>query len=234
MEQATKSKMNQSIEPLTNPASLDLRRLNQKFEQAHPKDILAWCIVNVPIGLVQTSAFSVDDLLVTDLLYRGLQPSNPIPVLFIDTLHHFPQTLDLVAKVRHLYNLNLKSYKTPGVRMRQDFAAKYGEALWQKDRAKFHQLTKVEPLQRGLAELGAIAWLTGDRRDQSSTFANLPIFELDSHQRLKVNPLAAWTRKETWAYVFEYDVTYNPLHDQGYSNIGDEPLTMPTTGTASK
>ena len=234
MEQATKSKMNQSIEPLTNPASLDLRRLNQKFEQAHPKDILAWCIVNVPIGLVQTSAFSVDDLLVTDLLYRDLQPSNPIPVLFIDTLHHFPQTLDLVAKVRHLYNLNLKSYKTPGVRMRQDFAAKYGEALWQKDHAKFHQLTKVEPLQRGLAELGAIAWLTGDRRDQSSTFANLPIFELDSHQRLKVNPLAAWTRKETWAYVFEYDVTYNPLHDQGYSNIGDEPLTMPTTGTASK
>ena len=234
MEQATKSKMNQSIEPLTNPASLDLRRLNQKFEQAHPKDILAWCIVNVPIGLVQTSAFSVDDLLVTDLLYRDLQPSNPIPVLFIDTLHHFPQTLDLVAKVRHLYNLNLKSYKTPGVRMRQDFAAKYGEALWQKDHAKFHQLTKVEPLQRGLAELGAIAWLTGDRRDQSSTFANLPIFELDSHQRLKVNPLAAWTRKETWAYAFEYDVTYNPLHDQGYSNIGDEPLTMPTTGTASK
>ena len=215
MEQATKSKMNQSIEPLTNPASLDLRRLNQKFEQAHPKDILAWCIVNVPIGLVQTSAFSVDDLLVTDLLYRDLQPSNPIPVLFIDTLHHFPQTLDLVAKVRHLYNLNLKSYKTPGVRMRQDFAAKYGEALWQKDHAKFHQLTKVEPLQRGLAELGAIAWLTGDRRDQSSTFANLPIFELDSHQRLKVNPLAAWTRKETWAYAFEYDVTYNPLHDQG-------------------
>ncbi len=234
MEQATKSKMNQSIEPLTNPASLDLERLNQKFEQAHPKDILAWCIVNVPTGLIQTSTFSVDDLLITDLLYRDLQPPNLTPVLFVDTLHHFPQTLDLVAKAKHLYTLNLKSYKTPGVTMRQDFAAKYGEALWKKDINKFHQLTKVEPLQRGLAELGAIAWLTGDRRNQASTFAHLPIFELDSHQRLKVNPLANWTRKETWAYVFEYDVTYNPLHDQGYSNIGDEPLTMPTTGIANE
>jgi len=226
--------MNQSIEPLTNPASLDLERLNQKFEQAHPKDILAWCIVNVPTGLIQTSTFSVDDLLITDLLYRDLQPPNLTPVLFVDTLHHFPQTLDLVAKAKHLYTLNLKSYKTPGVTMRQDFAAKYGEALWKKDINKFHQLTKVEPLQRGLAELGAIAWLTGDRRNQASTFAHLPIFELDSHQRLKVNPLANWTRKETWAYVFEYDVTYNPLHDQGYSNIGDEPLTMPTTGIANE
>lgn len=226
--------MNQSIEPLTNPASLDLQWLNQKFEQAHPKDILAWCVVNIPTGLVQTSAFSVDDLLITDLLYRDLQPTNPVPVLFIDTLHHFPQTLDLVTKSRHIYTLNLKSYKTPGVTMRQDFAAKYGEALWKNDSAKFHQVTKVEPLQRGLAEVGAIAWLTSDRRDQSDAFANLPIFELDSRQRLKVNPLANWTRKETWAYVFEYDVTYNPLHDQGYSNIGDEPLTVQTTGIANE
>jgi phosphoadenosine phosphosulfate reductase len=225
--------MNQSIEPLTNPASLDLKRLNQKFEQAHPKDILVWCVVNIPTGLVQTSTFSVDDLLITDLLYRDLQPTNPIPVLFIDTLHHFPQTLDLVAKTKHLYNLNLKSYKTPGVTMRQGFEAKYGKSLWEKNSVKFHQLTQVEPLQRGLAELGAIAWLTGNRRDQSAACANLPIFELDSHQRLKVNPLANWTRKETWAYVFEYDVTYNPLHDQGYSHIGDQPLTLPTMSAAS-
>ncbi len=226
--------MNQSIEPLTQPSNLDLQRLNQKFEQAHPKDILAWCVVNVPTSLIQASTFNIDDLLITDLLYRDLHPAQPIPVLFIDTLHHFPQTLDLVAKVKHLYKLNLKSYKIPGVTMRQDFAAKYGEALWKRDINKFHQLTKVEPLQRGLAELGAIAWLTGDRRDQASTCANLPISELDSHQRLKVNPLANWTRKETWAYVFEYDVTYNPLHDQGYATIGDEPLTMPTPKAADQ
>lgn len=219
--------MTQSARPLIQPESLDLKKLNQKFENLHPRDILAWCVANIPQGLVQTSAFSVDDMLITDLLYRELPSAKPIPVLFLDTLHHFPQTLELVAQAKELYHLNLKVYRIKGVSSRKAFAKKYGEALWDSDITKFHQLTKVEPLQRGLKELGAIAWITGRRRDQAETRTEMPIFELDADRRLKVNPLANWTRKETWAYVFEHDVIYNPLHDQGYSSIGDEPLTTP-------
>jgi phosphoadenosine phosphosulfate reductase len=217
--------MTQSTPPLTEAASLDLQKLNQTFEKSHPKDILAWCVANVPTGLVQTSAFNVDDVLITDLLYRDLKPANPVPVIFLDTLYHFPQTLELVAKAKEVYNLNLKIYKMPEVDSREAFAAKYGEALWDSDIAQFHHITKIEPLQRGLAELETIAWITGRRRDQAATRAEMPIFELDGQQRLKVNPLASWTRKETWDYVFEHDVIYNPLHDQGYPSIGDEPIT---------
>lgn len=217
--------MTQSIEPLTEPAILDLKKLNQKFEKANPKDILAWCVINMPTGLVQTSAFNVDDLVITDLLYRDLKPEKPVPVLFLDTLHHFPQTLDLVAKAKGIYHLNLQIYRTLKAKTRPEFAAKFGEALWDSNITKFHEITKIEPLRRGLAELGAIAWITGRRRDQSSTRGDIPIFELDQQARLKVNPLANWTRKESWAYIFEHDVIYNPLHDQGYPSIGDEPLT---------
>jgi phosphoadenosine phosphosulfate reductase len=218
--------MTQSIEPLTQPASLDLKKLNQRFDKAHPKDILAWCTFNIPTGLVQTSAFNVDDMLITDLLYRDLRPAQPVPVLFLDTLHHFPQTLELVAAATDLYQLNLQVYKIRGVDSRAAFAATYGDALWTQDINRFSQLTKIEPLQRGLQELQAIAWITGRRRDQATTRSHMPIFELDQQQRLKVNPLANWTRKETWAYVFEHDVIYNPLHDQGYPSIGDEPITV--------
>ncbi|MBW4692323.1 MAG: phosphoadenosine phosphosulfate reductase [Lyngbya sp. HA4199-MV5] len=217
--------MTQSTKPLIQPAQLDLKKLNQRFENAHPKDILAWSVENIPTGLVQTSAFNVDDILITDLFYRDLKPATPVPVLFLDTLFHFPQTLELVAKAKALYNLNLKVYKTTEVDSREAFAAKYGDALWDADIAKFHQVTKIEPLQRGLADLGTIAWITGRRRDQANTRADMPIFELDNQQRLKLNPIANWTRKETWAYVFEHDVIYNPLHDQGYPSIGDEPIT---------
>lgn len=219
--------MTHPTQPLLQPTKLDLKKLNQKFENLHPKDILAWCVVNVPTGLVQASAFNVDDMLITDLLYRDLKPVHPVPVLFLDTLHHFPQTLELVARAKALYNLNLKLYRTLGVTTRKAFAAKYGKALWEKDITKFHTITKIEPLQRGLKELGTIAWITGRRRDQATTRSDMPIFELDQQQRLKVNPLANWARKETWAYVFEYDMIYNPLHDQGYPSIGDEPLTTP-------
>lgn len=206
---------------------LNLEELNQRLETAHPKDILAWCVANIPAGLVQTSAFNVDDIVITDILYRQLQPDQPIPVVFLDTLHHFPQTLEFVTKAKDVYHLNLKTYKTPDVATREAFAARYGEALWDKDIEKFHYLTKIEPLQRSLDDLGAIAWITGRRRDQAATRVNMPIFELDKQQRLKVNPLAAWTRKDSWAYVMEHGVIYNPLHDQGYPSIGDEPLTTP-------
>ena len=208
-------------------ASFDLDALNQQFETAHPSEILAWSVANVPTGLVQTSAFNVDDLVITDILYRQLKPAQPTPVIFLDTLYHFPQTLELVAKAKELYNLNLQVYKMPDIDSREAFATHYGEALWDTDIQKFHHVTKIEPLQRGLDELQTIAWITGRRRDQAVTRATMPVFELDNQQRLKINPLATWTRKDAWTYVAEHGVIYNPLHDQGYPSIGDEPITTP-------
>ncbi|MEB3335841.1 MAG: phosphoadenosine phosphosulfate reductase [Leptolyngbyaceae bacterium] len=219
--------MTQSPVAPVQASSFDLDTLNQQFETAHPREILAWCVENVPTGLVQTSAFNVDDIVITDILYRDLKPATPVPVVFLDTLHHFPQTLELVGKVKDLYNLNLQVYKIPDIDTREAFAAQYGDALWDADIAKFHHLTKIEPLQRSLAELGTIAWITGRRRDQAHTRSDMPVFELDGQKRLKVNPLTTWTRTETWAYVAEHKVIYNPLHDEGYPSIGDEPITTP-------
>ncbi len=219
--------MTQSTASAVQASQFNLDELNQRFETAHPRDILAWSVENIPTGLVQTSAFNVDDIVITDILYRELKPATPVPVIFLDTLYHFPQTLELVGKVKEIYNMDLRVYKNPEVDTREAFAARYGEALWDKDILQFHHLTKIEPLQRGLAELNTVAWITGRRRDQAVTRADMPIFELDNQQRLKINPVATWTRKETWAYVAEHGVIYNPLHDQGYPSIGDEPITTP-------
>ena len=208
---------------MTVAASFDLDSLNEKFENATPKQILTWSVENIPTGLVQTSAFNVDDIIITHILYTVLK--HPVPVIFLDTLYHFKETLELVAKAKDIYNLDLKTYKVPAIDTREDFAAKYGEALWNTDISKFHEVTKIEPLTRGLNELNTIAWITGRRRDQAVTRANMPVFELDNQGRLKVNPLATWTRKQSWVYVAEHKVIYNPLHDQGYPSIGDEPIT---------
>lgn len=214
-------------QPAVAISKLDLDELNQRFEAAHPIEILAWCAANVPAGLVQTSAFNVDDVVITDILYRQLKSTQAVPVVFLDTLHHFPETLELVAKAKDLYHLNLQVYKVPEVETREAFAARYGAALWDTNIEQFHHITKIEPLQRALVELNTIAWITGRRRDQAATRAEMPIFELDNQGRLKVNPLATWTRKDTWRYVAEHGVIYNPLHDQGYPSIGDQPITTP-------
>ena len=61
---------------------LDLDELNRRFETAHPLEILSWCIANLPQGLVQTSSFGVDGMVIMDMLHRQL--NHPAPILFLD------------------------------------------------------------------------------------------------------------------------------------------------------
>ncbi|MFE4105105.1 phosphoadenosine phosphosulfate reductase [Almyronema epifaneia] len=201
----------------------DFERLNERFENSEPMEILAWCVENITEGLAQTTAFSI--LSVTHMLYREL--NAPVPVIFLDTLHHFPETLETAQRAKEFYGLDLHVYQAKHVSSREEFAARYGDRLWERDVDRFHYLTKVEPLQRALCELEVSAWVTGRRRDQSHTRQQMPIFEQDTQGRVKVNPLANWTRKELWSYTYSHNVLYNPLHDRGYTSIGDEPLTTP-------
>mgnify|MGYP001793533863 CR=1 FL=1 len=203
---------------------LDIESLNRQFALAPPQEILTWCVRNIPQGLAQTTSFSL--LAVTHMLYAEL--NNPIPVIFLDTLHLFPETLETARKAQEIYGLNLHTYQAIGVDSREAFAIRYGDKLWEKDVERFYDITKVEPLQRALKKLKVQAWITGRRRDQSEERKELQIFERDADGRLKINPLANWTRRDIWAYIFEHDILYNPLHDQGYTSIGDEPLTTPT------
>ena len=207
---------------------LDLEDLNQKFDSADPKSILAWCLDNIPAGLVQSTAFGAGGMVIMDLLYRDLNPKPPIPVLFLDTLHHFPETLQLAEEAKNRYGLDLQVFRPQGVDSHAAFADKYGDNLWEKDVEQFHQLTKVEPLQRGLQTLKVCSWITGRRRDQSSSRSEMPIFERDSQGRLKVNPLANLTYVQVWNYLVGHQALYNPLYDQGYASIGDQPLTTTT------
>jgi phosphoadenosine phosphosulfate reductase len=211
--------------PQKQQAQLDLNALNQQFAEAHPKSILTWCLEHLADGLVQSSAFGASGMVTLDLLYRDLNPQPPIPVLFLDTLYHFPETLALVKVVQSRYKVDLKTYRPLGMDTRDEFEAVYGEKLWERDLDRFQEVTKVEPLQRSLQQLEVKTWLTGRRKDQADERSQLAIFEWDQAGRLKVNPLANWNYQRVWKYIMEHKVPYNPLYDQGYTSIGDEPLT---------
>jgi len=86
------------------------------------------------------------------------------------------------------------------------------------------RVRKVEPLGRALA--GKRAWITGQRRAQSSTRAELAVQENDvAHDMQKFNPLADWSEENVWEYIRGNAVPYNALHDRGYPSIGCEPCT---------
>jgi phosphoadenosine phosphosulfate reductase len=212
------------VNPLQN---LDLEDLNQRFDTAPLSEVLGWCLATIPQGLVQSTSFGVNGLVITDWIYARLQPDPPVPVLFLDTLHHFPETLAIARQIQERYRLDLRVYHAQHATNRRQFEHRYGYALWERDLDRYQWLTKVEPLQRSLEELGAIAWITGRRRDQSPHRAKLPMFEWDAQQRLKINPLIHWSAGQVWSYVLERGIPYNPLYDQGYASIGDVPLTTP-------
>lgn len=161
-----------------------------------------------------TSSFQAECVVLVHMLQR-VRPD--IPVLFLDTVHHFPLTLAYRDEIVSKWGLNLVTLR----------AVTPEPGLWQRDLKACCGKHKVEPLFGALEHHDT--WFTGLRRDQSPTRAALePIesFALPTGKTLrKVSPLALWSTKEVWAYAKAHQIPLLPLYELGYTSIGCEPCT---------
>ena len=161
-----------------------------------------------------TSSFQAECVVLTHML-REVRPD--VPVLFLDTFHHFAQTLAYRDELSERWGLNLINLraKAPSVGL---WEAESTEAC-----CKRH---KVEPLFSALE--GYDTWFTALRRDQSPSRANLKEvepFKLPGRTISRVAPLAGWTARDVWAYAKAHDIPLLPLYELGYTSIGCEPCT---------
>ncbi|EEP75653.1 phosphoadenosine phosphosulfate reductase [Uncinocarpus reesii 1704] len=205
-----------------------LKFLNRQLQFLEPQDVLRWCITSLP-GLYQTTAFGLTGLVTLDMLSK-LDVPRPqvVDLIFLDTLHHFQETLNLVERVRKRYpNVNIHVYKPDGVETAAEFAAKYGDKLWETNDQLYDWAAKVEPAQRAYRELQVSAVLTGRRKSQGGKRGDLNIVEVDEAGLIKINPLANWGFAEVKAYVDTHNVPYNELLDRGYKSVGDWHSTQP-------
>ena len=162
-----------------------------------------------------TSSFQSECVVLTDLL-RQARPD--IPVLFLETFHHFAQTLTYRDEMTAKYGLNLVILK----------AAQPKIGLWQTEGTKACcDVHKVGPLFSSLEKHDV--WFTALRRDQSPSRANLKEvepFKLPSGNAIrKVAPLAGWTARDVWRYAKDHEIPLLPLYELGYTSIGCEPCT---------
>ena len=161
-----------------------------------------------------TSSFQAECVVLVHML-REVRPD--IPVLFLDTVHHFAQTLHYRDELTRRWQLNL-------VTLRADTPA---PGLWQDDTKACCERHKVEPLFAALARHDV--WFTGLRRGQSASRAALaevePFHVSPAHELRKVSPLAGWTTKDVWAYARAHEIPLLPLYELGYTSIGCEPCT---------
>lgn len=207
-----------------------LKFLNQQLSQLEPKDILKWCITSLP-RLYQTTAFGLTGLVINDIISTLDGPIKPdIDLIFLDTLHHFSETLDLVDRVKRRYpHLTVHVYKPQGCETADEFAAKHGQRLWETNEELYDYIAKVEPGQRAYSELQVSAVITGRRRSQGGKRGEIDIIEVDDTGLVKINPLANWSFQKVEAYVKEHNVPSNILLQQGYRSVGDWHSTQPVS-----
>ena len=161
-----------------------------------------------------TSSFQAECVVLVHMLQR-VRPG--LPVLFLDTFHHFAETYAYRDEIAARWNLNLINLQADQPQV----------GLWQESTQACCGRHKVEPLFRALQDYDV--WFTGLRRDQSPSRANLQEFEpfaLPTGKTLrKVSPLASWTTKDVWTYAKQHDIPLLPLYADGYTSIGCQPCT---------
>lgn len=195
-------------------STLNIPALQAQFEHDYPQDILRWASHTFGDQLAIVTSFQPTGIVTLHMLSQ-IAPHTP--VLTLDTGLLFPESYTLMDELETRLKLNLKRVRSTLTLPQQN--AEYGEALWERDPDLCCHLRKVVPLGQALE--GYAAWITGLRRDQSKSRSNTPILACDErYHRLKLSPLATWTERMVWDYLYAYDLPYNPLHDKGYPSIG--------------
>lgn len=207
-----------------------LKFINAQLAKLSPQDVLKWCLTSLP-SLYQSSAFGMTGLAIMDMISKLDTPIKPnVDLIFLDTLYHFSQTLELVEKVKQKYqHLTIHTYKPEGCETTEDFESKHGERLWETNDELYDFVAKVEPAQRAYRDLGVQAIITGRRRTQGGKRGDMDIIEVVEEGVIKVNPLANWSFKDVQKYIQDNEVPTNDLLDQGYRSVGDWHSTVPVT-----
>jgi phosphoadenosine phosphosulfate reductase len=169
------------------------------------------------------SSLGAEDMVLTDAILRA---GLPVAIFSLDTGRLHRESLAVLEQIRERYGYNVEVFR-PNAAEVERYVGDHGLNAFYDSvelRKRCCHIRKVEPLARALAGRGG--WITGQRRDQSVTRTGLPIQERDEvHGIPKFNPLADWTEQQVWAYIRDYSVPYNRLHDRGYPSIGCEPCT---------
>jgi phosphoadenosine phosphosulfate reductase len=198
------------------------------LESESPFAILRFALERFGDGLRIACSLGVEDMVVVHEAARAGKELGIKPRVFLlDTGRLHQESYDLADRVRSRYDLVFDVYAPDTVKVEELVRTRGWNSFYESVDERKHccDVRKVQPLQRALA--GASAWVTGMRREQSVTRSSLAVVERDEANGgvWKLNPLASWTERQTWAFVEEHGVPTHALHRAGFPSIGCAPCT---------
>ncbi len=204
----------------TGPAftQADADALNARFAGVPSPEMLRELLAEGTLGRVGVvSSFGTEAVV---LLHLIAEADKSVPVIFVDTLKMFDETLAYREQVIELLGFTNASVVQPDPAV---LAAKDETGMrWSYDPDGCCEIRKVEPMRR--AKAGLDCWISGRKAFQSHTRQNLPRFEIEDG-RMKINPLGDWTKADLEAWFEKHDLPRHPLEARGYPSIGCSPCT---------
>jgi len=169
-------------------------------------------------SLFTTSSFQSHSLVLAHMLSRI---DKSIPVYFINTGYHFPETVQFRDYITELFGLNTIDLRSDVPKFMQRDGE--GRLLFTSDPDYCCHLNKTQPMDAILRSHDI--WINGVRADQSAVRAAMKLEQPAPHGVIRFHPMLDWNSKMIWQYQKEFNLPKHPLEEKGYLSIGCEPCT---------
>ncbi len=220
------TQMPKSLPPEVREAQEPLAEISARLEKVSAEERVRWALERFRPEIMLSTSFGAQSAV---SLHMATQQWPEIPVVVVDTGYLFPETYRFADELTERLKLNLKVY-------RAETSAAWLEArhgkLWEhgiEGIERYNKMTKIEPMNRAIRELGIKGWITGLRRQQAKSRAELGVLGLQNGI-VKIQPIIDWTDKMVFQYLTKHNLPYHPLWEKGYVSIGDIHTTRPLTG----
>ncbi|MEM1105342.1 MAG: phosphoadenylyl-sulfate reductase [Pseudomonadota bacterium] len=203
------------------PVSERTGRLNRELRHASAQTILRVALLREwPGELTYVSSFGAESAVMLALI---ADVDRSLPIVFLETGMHFPQTLDY--RDRLIEELGLTAVRSVSPNAAAASRMDPDGTLHRSDPDACCELRKVQPLEPALGPFRA--WITGRKRFHGGERIALPVFE-HAGERFKINPLAGWDQGDVERFLHQRSLPRHPLVRQGYPSIGCWPCTQPS------
>ncbi len=144
-----------------------------------------------------------------------------IPVYFLNTGFHFPETIAFKNQVATRLGIKVIDLESPISKIEQKNTGGKFHFTSKPDHCCY--LNKVLPLEPIIAQYDI--WISGLRRDQNTHRSGLSKEDDSRSDILKYYPMLEWDKRMIWQYIHQYDLPQHPLYDLAGGSIGCEPCT---------
>lgn len=194
-----------------------------------PESRLKWGLEQFGSNLAVTTSFGIQSSVLLHMLHK-LDNKKKIKVIWVDTGYLPPETYQYAESLINQLELNITVVQSDLSPARME--ALYGQ-LWAtnslEDLEKYHQIRKVDPLEKALIDLQIHCWASGVRRGQTNTRKEMSLLD-PIRKRLSLRPILEWSNKDIFYYMKSNNLPQHPLFEKGYSTVGDWHSSEPDSG----